>query len=109
MVARAAAAPVLAFLVKPIGRAKLLPAIRIAVRRFAEFEAMRRELEGMRRALVDRKVIERARGVLMRQTGLEEADAFHRLRRLARESNRKLADIARSILTAEEAYQPSGG
>lgn len=109
LVERAASAPVLAYFVKPVAPTNLLPAVSIALRRFAEFEAVRREVEGLRKALDERKVIERAKGILMRKSGLGEADAFHRLQQLARNSNRKVADIAGSILTAEEAYQPAVG
>ena len=58
-----------------------------------------------RQALNDRKVIERTKGIMMKKTGLDEADAFRRLQKLASEKNRKLVDIAGMILTAEEAFQ----
>jgi two-component system, response regulator PdtaR len=104
---RAQAGPALAYLIKPIKQADLAPAIAIARRRFAEFEALHRESAELRQALQDRKVIERAKGVLMLKTGLNEPDAFYRLQQLARDKNRKLVDIALSILTAEEACQPA--
>jgi response regulator NasT len=98
---------ILAFLVKPIKQADLEPAIAVAVRRFDQFQALRQEAADLRQALEDRKVIEKAKGLLMKRTGLDEHEAFRRLQRLASERNRKLVEIAQSILTAEEAYQPA--
>lgn len=96
---------VLAFLVKPIRQADLEPAIVVAVSRFEQLQTLRRETADLRQALEDRKLIERAKGALMRRTGLPEHDAFRRLQRLASDRNRKLADVARMILTAEDAYR----
>jgi response regulator NasT len=100
---RAEAEHVLAYLVKPIKAADLVPAIGIALRRFEQFQALRREADDLRQALEDRKVIERAKGVLMKRAGLDEAEAFRRMQKLASEKSRKLVDIAAAILTAEEA------
>ena len=105
---RAEAEHILAYLVKPIKDTDLAPAIGVAMKRFAEFQALRREASDLRQALEDRKVIERAKGVLMKRAGLEEAEAFRRMQRLASEKSRKLADIATMILVAEEAAQPAG-
>ena len=96
---------VLAFLVKPLRQADLEPAIVVAVSRFEQLQALRRETADLRQALEDRKLIERAKGALMRRTGLPEHDAFRRLQRLASDRNRKLVDVARMILTAEDAYR----
>lgn len=106
LVERAEEEHILAFLVKPIKQADLEPAIGIATRRFAQFQALRREAATLRQALEDRKVIERAKGLLMKRTGMDENAAFRRLQKLASERNRKLADIAAIILTADEAFQP---
>src|SRR5947209_4083586 len=108
LLARAEAEHVLAYLVKPIKAADLAPAIGVATKRFEEFQALRQEADDLRQALEDRKVIERAKGVLMKRAGLEEAEAFRRMQKLASEKSRKLADIAAMILVAEEAAQPAG-
>jgi response regulator NasT len=105
---RAEADHILAYLVKPIKQADLEPAIGIAMRRFEQFQAMRKETTDLKQALEDRKVIEKAKGVLMKKTGLDEHDAFRRLQKLASDKNRKLIEIAQSILTAEEALDISG-
>jgi response regulator NasT len=80
--------------------------IAIAVRRFEPFQALRQETADLRRAFEDRKLIERAKGLLMKRPGLDEQEAFRRLQRLASERNRKLVEIAGVILTSEEAFQP---
>jgi response regulator NasT len=97
---------ILAYLVKPIKQADLEPAIGIALRRFEQFQALRKETLDLKQALEDRKVIEKAKGILMKKAGLDEHDAFRRLQRLASDKNRKLVDIAQTILTAEEALEP---
>jgi response regulator NasT len=98
----------MAYLVKPIKQSDLGPAIAIAMRRFAQFEALRQEAADLRQALEDRKIVERAKGVLMRRAGLDEATAFRRLQKLASDRNRKLVEAAQIILMAEEAMQPEG-
>ena len=99
---------ILAFLVKPIKQADLEPAIAIAMRRFEQFQALRRESADLRQALEDRKLIEKAKGLLMKRAALDENEAFRRLQKLASERNRRLVEVAAMILTAEEAYFPAG-
>jgi response regulator NasT len=105
LIERAETDHVMGYLVKPIKQADLGPTIAIAMRRFEQFQALRQEAIDLRQALADRKTIERAKGILMKKTGLDEADAFRRLQKLASEKNRKLVEIASMILTAEEAFQ----
>ncbi|HMF17415.1 MAG TPA: response regulator [Gemmataceae bacterium] len=93
---------VLAYLVKPIKQQDLEPAIVIAMRRFQEFKTLRQDTDNLRQALEDRKLIERAKGILMRRSSLEEAEAFRRLQKLARDKNRKLVEIAQAVITMEE-------
>jgi response regulator NasT len=106
LIRRAEADHIMAYLVKPIKQADLEPAIGIATRRFEQFEALRKETSDLKQALEDRKVIEKAKGILMKKAGLDEHDAFRRLQKLASDKNRKLIEIAHSILTAEEAMDP---
>jgi two-component system, response regulator PdtaR len=102
---RAAASYVLAYLIKPIKVTDLQPAISIAVRRFGEFQHLRQESSDLRQALQERKIIERAKGILMQRAGLDEAAAFARMQKMARDSNRKLVHMAEVFLTADEAFQ----
>ena len=99
---RAQADYVLGYLIKPVRKADLESALAIAMRRFEEFQILRMEADHYRQTLANRKIIERAKGILMKSTGLSEVDAFGRLQSLARDKNRKLVDIAQMILTAKE-------
>jgi two-component system, response regulator PdtaR len=104
LLARAGDTHILGYLVKPVKRQDLQPAILIAVRRFEEFQALSKETSDLRQALKDRKIIERAKGILMKRTGLDEAAAFQRLQKMARDNNRKLVQIAEMVVTVEDAY-----
>jgi response regulator NasT len=103
LIDRAEADHIMAYLIKPIKQADLEPAISIAMRRFEQFQALMKEAADLKQALADRKTIERAKGILMKNTEMDEQAAFHRLQKLASEKNRKLVDIAQAILTADEA------
>ena len=94
LVERARAAGVMAYLLKPLRPAELAPALDLAVARFGEVKSLRARLD-------ERKVIERAKGALMRRYGLSEEDAFQRLRRAAMDSRRSMAEIARALLVSE--------
>ena len=97
---------VLAYLVKPVGRKDLEPAIALAMRRYAQFKQLRTEADDLRQALADRKTIERAKGVLMKVGAIEEKEAFRRLQALAVEKNRKLIDAAQMVLAVEQVLLP---
>jgi response regulator NasT len=107
LIERAEANHVLAYLVKPIEQKDLAPAIAIAWRRFQQFRALQQEATDLKQALEDRKLVERAKGILMRRANLDEQEAFSRMQQLSRDQNRKLVEIARSILLAEQAFQPA--
>ena len=104
LIERAQADYILGYLIKPVRKADLETAIAIAMRRFEEYQVLRMEADHYRQTLANRKVIERAKGILMKKAGLSESDAFTRLQTLAKDKNRKLVDIAQSVLTAEEAF-----
>ena len=103
---RARAGNVFGFLVKPIKQDDLRAAIAIALQRFEQVRTLQAETGELRRAIEDRKLVERAKGVLMKKAGLDEEEAFRRLRRLARDNNQKLVEIAAMILKAEAAFEP---
>jgi len=105
LIERAERDHILAYLVKPIKQADLETAIVIATRRFEQFQELHRQTESLRQALEDRKVIERAKGILMKRAGLDEQSAFRRLQRLASDKNLKLVAVAQSILVADEALE----
>ena len=102
LVQRAAERRVLAYLVKPVKKADLEAAIAIVIRRFDEFQSLRKEAADAKQALEDRKLIERAKGMLMKRADLQEDEAFRRLQKLARSRNKKLVEVAEMILAADE-------
>jgi response regulator NasT len=104
-IARAEEDHVLAYLVKPIKQASLETAIAIAWSRFEQFQALGKEASDLKQALEDRKLIERAKSILMKNAKLDEPAAFRKMQKLASDKNRKLVEIARSLVTAEEAVQ----
>lgn len=102
LIQRAELDHVMAYLVKPVKQAHLEPAIALAWRRFEQFEALRREAADLRQALADRKLIERAKGIIMRRGGVDEPSAFRRLQRAASRENRRLVEIAEMVITVDE-------
>lgn len=98
LVSRAVEAGVFGYLVKPFRESDLLPAIDTARARHAELVAVRAESDGLREALEARKLIERAKGILMDRDRLTEAEAFARMRRGAQTTNRTIRDIAEAII-----------
>jgi two-component system, response regulator PdtaR len=102
LVERAAQANISAYLMKPVSEEDLLPALTLALTRFKQFQALRREVVDLREALEARKVIEKAKGILMRRLDLTEEEAFRRLQRQSQEGNRKLAQVAEAIVLADQ-------
>jgi len=104
LVERAARANISAYLMKPVAEDDLLPAITLALARFREFESLRREVADLRGALEARKVVEKAKGILMRRLGLTEDEAFKRLQKQSQDTNRKLAEVAEAVVTADRMF-----
>jgi AmiR/NasT family two-component response regulator len=102
LVARAVDAGVFGYLVKPFREQDVVPAIATARARHEELVALREEAESLGEALAARKVIERAKGILMQKDGLAEADAFARLRRASQASGRPLRVIAEAVIATFE-------
>jgi response regulator NasT len=96
---------IMAYLSKPIKPVDLDAAIKLAMLRFAHFVALREEAASLRQALEDRKLIERAKGSIMKRLGIGEDEAFRRLRKLSSDRNRRLADVALEITGAEEVFR----
>jgi response regulator NasT len=97
LVARAIEAGVFGYLVKPFRESDLLPAIRTARARHEELAAIREEADSLAEALSARKVIERAKGLLMEREGLTETEAFGRLRRASQVSGRPMKVVAEAL------------
>ena len=103
VVARAVEAGVLGFLVKPLRSAELGPALDVAVTRFSELEAVRSENEALKRKLESRKLVDRAKGLLMTRLGLSEPEAFRRIQKTAMDTRKTMADVAQALLLADGA------
>jgi two-component system, response regulator PdtaR len=100
LVGRAVDAGVFGYLVKPFRESDLLPAIEAARARHGELQALRDEAGSLRAALEARKLIERAKGLLMEKDGLTEAEAFARLRGASQQTGKPLRDVAEAVLAA---------
>jgi response regulator NasT len=93
-------AGVSAYVVDGLKQERVKPILDMAISRFNAFSRLTRELEEARSELESRKVIERAKGILMKSKGLSEEAAYALLRKTAMNQNRKIADIAQSLVTA---------
>lgn len=100
VVDRASAAGVMAFLVKPLRSEELAPALDLAVARFREFETIRKENADLKRAVESRKLIERAKGLLMERDGLSESEAFRRIQKTSMDTRKSMAEVAEAIMLA---------
>jgi len=97
-VSDANAAGVMAYLVKPYQRADLAPAIELALSRFRELRGALGKVEDLERRLVDRKIIDRAKGLLIDIHGMSESDAFGFLQQSAMSARRRMADVADDVI-----------
>lgn len=98
VVEQARDAGALAFLVKPFQKSDLIPAIEVAMGRFRELRALTGEIDALGEQLESRKVIDRAKGVLMDQVGMSETDAFSFIQRTAMSERLRMRDVADRIL-----------
>ena len=97
------------YLLKPITEKELAPAIALAWQHFEQFQALRKEAADLKQALEERKIIERAKGSIVRRMSLPEDEAFRRMRKFASDRNMKLVEVARKVLAAEEVFQELDG
>jgi response regulator NasT len=95
-------AGVSAYVVDGLNASRVRPILDVAVVRFKAFDALRQELDLTRNQLAERKLIDRAKGILMRAKGIPEAEAYDRMRKAAMKEQKKLVEIAQSILTAAD-------
>jgi AmiR/NasT family two-component response regulator len=105
LLARSGAEYIMSYLVKPVKPADLQAAITLAVARFEQYQRVRSEAAGLRQALDDRKMIEQAKGVVMRRLRIDETEAYHRMRKLSSQHNWKLIDLSRRVQEAEGIFK----
>ena len=99
-------AGVSAYVVDGLKKERVKPILDMAISRFNAFARLTRELEEARSALEDRKIIDEAKAILMKSRSLSEADAYALMRRTAMNQNRKIVDIAQSLVTAAGLLEP---
>ena len=95
---RAKEAGVMGYLIKPVREEELKASIELAILRFKEFEALRREVEDLKEALEARKVIEKAKGILMEKDGIREREAFRKIQKLSMDNRKSMKDVAEAII-----------
>lgn len=106
---RALRAGVSAYVVDGLQPERVKSIIDVAVARFREFQALRSELDQARSQLADRKLIERAKGLLMAKRAMDEQQAYAAMRKLAMDRSQRLVDVARNILSVLELLDGDGG
>lgn len=95
-------AGVSAYVVDGLKRDRIKPVMDAAIARFSMFSRMRKELDATKAALAERKIVDRAKGILMTSRGLTEDEAYALLRKTAMDQGKKLADVAGALVTAAE-------
>jgi response regulator NasT len=96
---------IMAYLAKPVKPVDLQAAIALAVMRFEQFRQLIQEASSLRQALEDRKLIERSKGIVMKRLQVDEEEAFRRLKRMASNGNRRVVEVAREVVAAEEMFK----
>ncbi|TAM86555.1 MAG: response regulator [Jatrophihabitans sp.] len=102
LVEKARDAGAMAYLVKPFEKRDLLPAVEMAMSRFAEIVALEAEVSGLRERLEARKLIERAKGALMTAQGLSEPEAFRWIQRAAMDNRTSMRAVAQLVLDGSQ-------
>lgn len=106
MIEKAVEAGVSAYVVDGLRKERVKPILDMAISRFSAFARLTRELEEARSELEDRKVIDKAKGILMKTRGISEAEAYRLLRSTAMNQNRRIIDIAQSLVTTAGLLDP---
>lgn len=103
LIERAKDAGVVGYLVKPFKESDLTPAIEVALARFSEFKQMTQEVDDLQHALTTRKLVDRAKGILMDTKGLTETEAFRAIQKMSMDNRRPMKAVAEAIIMAHEA------
>ncbi|HID64622.1 MAG TPA: response regulator [Anaerolineae bacterium] len=102
LVERAKEAGVVGYITKPMRESDLTPAIEVAMARFSEFRALEREVGDLKQALETRKLVDRAKGILMDTQGLTEAEAFRKIQKMSMNKRRPMKEVAEAIILAHQ-------
>jgi len=106
LVERAKEAAVSGYVVKPFRESDLGPAIEIALARFEEFRALEEQMGDLEEALETRKLVDRAKGILMDTQGLTEAEAFRKVQKMSMNTRKPMKEVAEAIILAQQAREP---
>lgn len=106
IISQAVQAGVSAYIVDGLNPHRVKPILDVAIARFREYQALRKELKQTRDQLADRKIIDKAKGLLMKTKGLDEEQAYHAMRKMAMDQSKPLVDIAQNILSVMELLTP---
>jgi AmiR/NasT family two-component response regulator len=109
LVQRASSAGAMAYLVKPFTKAELIPAIEIAVSRFAELTALQSEIGDLKERLAMRKLLDRAKGVLQASQGMTEPEAFRWIQKTSMDRRMTMRALAQEILDGQPTAQAGAG
>ncbi|MEK7881016.1 MAG: ANTAR domain-containing protein, partial [Deltaproteobacteria bacterium] len=99
-VKRAVRAGVMGYLVKPVG-GELRPAMELAISRFMEFNELRKENQDLKNTIESRKLIEKAKGLLMEKENISEAEAFSKIRKISMDNRKTMKEVAEVIIALE--------
>jgi two-component system, response regulator / RNA-binding antiterminator len=102
---QAVQAGVSAYVIDGLNVRRVKPILDVAIARFREFQALRDELKKTKATLDERKLIERAKGLLMRERNLSESEAYAALRKLAMDRQQKLAEVAEALIAFADVLQ----
>ncbi|MBN1217417.1 MAG: response regulator [Anaerolineae bacterium] len=105
LVDRAKDAGVVGYLIKPFRETDLMPAIEVALSRFKEFQAVRQEVEDLQNALETRKLVERAKGILIDTQSMSEQEAFRKIQKMSMNTRKPMKEVAEAIILAHETHQ----
>ena len=105
LVERARDAGVVAYLVKPYREEELAPAVEVALARFREYQTVQKQVDDLQMALETRKLVDRAKGILMDKQALSEADAFRKIQKMSMDNRKPMKDVAEAIILAHQVGQ----
>lgn len=105
---RAKRSGIMGYLIKPLRGSEILPTIELAISHFHEFIALQKENENLKKTIEARRVIEQAKGILMKRQGLSEAEAFSLIQKKSMDSRKSMVEIAGAIILTEELTKGRG-
>jgi AmiR/NasT family two-component response regulator len=105
LVDRAREAGVVAYLIKPYREEDLTPTIEVALARFREFQVLQQQVSDLQEALETRKLVDRAKGILMDKQGLSEAEAFRKIQKMSMDNRKPMKEVAEAIILAHQVGQ----